>query len=70
MTYYPSLNKNFHLESSEEVRDRVSGILADTTMLIDEVMDTVQSPAPEGTPEENPEEDSEEEVSPDSPTVD
>ena len=53
----------------EEVRDRASGILADTSMLIDEVMDTVQSLVPEGT-EEDPEEDPEEEVPPDSPTVD
>ena len=55
----------------EEVRDRASGILADTSMLIDEVMDIVQNPAPKGTPkEEDPEEDPKEEVPPDSPTVD
>ena len=53
----------------EEVRDRVSGILAGTSMLIDEVMDTVQSLVPEGT-EEDPEENSKEEIPPDSPTVD
>ena len=50
----------------EEVRDRATGILADTTMLIDEMMDVVQSPAQE----EDPEEDPEEEIPPDSPTVD
>ena len=55
----------------EEVWDRASGILADTSMLIDEVIDTIQSPTLEGTPEkENPEEHPEEEVPPDSPTVD
>ena len=53
----------------EEVRDRVSGILAGTSMLIDEVIDTVQSLVPEGT-EEDPEENSKEEIPPDSPTVD
>ena len=47
----------------KEVRDRASGILADTSMLIDEVMDTVRSPVQEGT-----EEDPEEEVPPNSPT--
>nr|XP_027066234.1 uncharacterized protein LOC113692084 [Coffea arabica] len=38
----------------EEVRDRASGILADTTMLIDEVMDVMQSPVQKGTEEEWP----------------
>ena len=56
----------------EEVRDRVVGILADTTMLIKEVTDAVQNPVPESTPEEEPfekdsEENPEEEVLPDSP---
>ena len=46
----------------EEVRDRVSGILADATRLVDEVMDVVQSP--------DQEEDPEEEIPPGSPTVD
>ena len=32
----------------EEVQDRASGILADATMLIDEVMEVVQSPVQEG----------------------
>ena len=50
----------------EEVRDRAAGILADTTMRIDEVMNVVQSPAQE----EDPEEDPEEEIPPDSPNVD
>ena len=50
----------------EEVRDRASGILADATRLVDEVMDVVQSPEEE----EDPEEDPEEEIPPDSPTVD
>ena len=46
----------------EKVQNRASGILVDTCMLIDEVMDTVRSPVQEGT-----EEDPEEEVPPDSP---
>ena len=50
----------------EEVRDRASGIMADATMLIDEVMEVVQSPVQEDT-EEDPEEDPEEKVPPDSP---
>ena len=54
----------------EEVRDRASGILADATMLIDEVMEVVQSPVQEGTEEEPFEEDPEEVVPPNSPTVD
>ena len=58
----------------EEVRDRVFGILVDTTMLIDEVMEVVQSPVQEGIEEEpfeeDPEEDPEEEVPPDSPAED
>nr|XP_027093640.1 uncharacterized protein LOC113714042 [Coffea arabica] len=47
---------------------KASGIQTDTSMLIDEVMDTVQSPLPEGA-EEDPEEDPKEKVPPDSPTV-
>ena len=47
----------------EEVRDRASGILADATMLIDEVMEVVQNPVQEEPSEEDPEE----EVLPDSP---
>ena len=47
----------------EEVKERATGILADTTMLIDEVVDAVESSAHEGTAEEEPfEEDPEEEV--------
>ena len=47
----------------EEVGDRAAGILADTTMLIEEVIDAVESPVCEGTPKEEPfEEDPEEEV--------
>ena len=46
----------------EELRDRASGILADTGRLVDEVMDIIQSP--------DQEEDPEEEIPPDSPTVD
>ena len=55
----------------EEIQDRASGILADTTMLIDEVMDVVQRPIQDDTEEEpfeeDPEEDPEEKVPPDSP---
>ena len=47
----------------EEVRDRAFGIMADATMLIDEVMEVVQNPIQEKDPEEDPEE----EVPPDSP---
>ena len=58
----------------EKVRDRASGILANTTMLIDEMMDVMQSPVQEGTKgepfEEDPEEDPKEEVPPDSPAED
>ena len=58
----------------EVVRDRTSGILTDTTMLIDDVMDVVQSPVQEGTEEEpfeeDPEKNSEEEVLSDSPAED
>ena len=54
----------------EEIRDRAFGILIKTTMLIDEVMDVVQSLVLEGTEEEpfeeDPEEDSKREVPPDS----
>ena len=46
----------------EDVRDQTAGILADTTMLIDEVMDGVQSPTQEEDPEEK--------IPPDDPTVD
>ena len=51
----------------EEVRDRAFEIMADATMLIDEVMEVVQSPVQEEDPEEDLEEDPEEEVPPDSP---
>ena len=54
-----------------EVRDRAAGILANTTMLIDEVIEAVNSLTREGTPEEEPfEEDPEEEISSDSPAED
>ena len=47
----------------KEVRDRAVGILADTTMLIEEVIDAVESSVHEGTPEEEPfDEDPEEDV--------
>ena len=47
----------------EEVKDRAAGILTNTTMLIDEVVNGVESSALEGTEEEEPfEEDPEEEV--------
>ena len=47
----------------QEVRDRTIGIVADTTMSIEEVIDAVESLTREGTPEEEPfEEDPEEEV--------
>ena len=47
----------------EEVRDWTAGILADTTMLIEEVIEAVDSPVHESTPEEEPfEEDQEEDV--------
>ena len=46
----------------EEDRDRASGILTDTSKLVDETMDVVQS--------SEEEEDPEEEVPPGSPTVD
>ena len=52
----------------EEVRDRAVGILTDTTMLIEEMIDAIESPIHEGTPEEEPfEEDPEEGVLPDGP---
>ena len=54
----------------EEIRDRASGVLADTTMLIEEMMEVVQNPAQEEDPKEDPEEDPEKEISPGSPTVD
>ena len=38
----------------EEVRDRVSGVLVDTTTLIEEVIEAFNSLAREGTPEEEP----------------
>ena len=47
----------------EEIHDRAFGIMADATMLIDEVMEVVQNPVQE----EDPEEDPEKEVPPDSP---
>nr|XP_027122247.1 uncharacterized protein LOC113739210 [Coffea arabica] len=50
----------------EEIRDRPFRIMADATILIDEVMEVVQSPVQEGA-EEDPEENPEEEVPPDSP---
>ena len=51
----------------KKVRDRVFGILADATMLIDAVMEVVQNPIYEGIEEETFEEDPEEEVPPNSP---
>ena len=53
----------------EEVQNRAAGILPDTTMLIEEVIEAVDSPAREGTLEEKPfEENPDEEVLPDGPT--
>ena len=46
----------------EEIRDRDSGILADTGRLVDAVMDIIQSP--------DQEKDLEEEIPPSNPTVD
>nr|XP_027101081.1 uncharacterized protein LOC113720405 [Coffea arabica]XP_027117500.1 uncharacterized protein LOC113734925 [Coffea arabica] len=50
----------------EEVRDRVSEILADATKMIDGVMDIIQSP----NQEEDPEKELKEEIPPSHPTMD
>ena len=49
------------------VCDRASRIMVDATILIDDVMEVIQSPVQEEDQEDDPEEDPEEEVPPDSP---
>ena len=48
----------------EEIRDQVSGILSDTSMLVDGVVDIIQNSTQEEDPEEDLEEDPEEEILP------